>query len=109
MDTNPQFSPDGSRIAFTSSRNGQVEIWVCDSDGSNPVQLTELNRNSEGGTPRWSPDGRYLAFDSTKAGRSDIYVVPAQGGPVRRITPEASHEDMPSWSRDGKWIYFERS
>jgi Tol biopolymer transport system component/DNA-binding winged helix-turn-helix (wHTH) protein len=105
MDTNPQYSPDGSRIAFTSSRTGPVEIWVCDSDGSNPVQLTDLGGQT--GTPRWSPDGRYIAFDSTKAGSGDIYVVPAQGGPTRRITLESSHEDMPSWSRDGKWIYFE--
>ena len=109
IDTNPQYSPDGSRIAFTSTRTGQIEIWVCDSDGSNPVQITDLKAQKPegGGTPRWSPDGRYLAFDSTKAGESDIYVVPAQGGPARRITPETSHEDMPSWLQDGKWIYFE--
>jgi len=108
MDTNPQYSPDGSRIAFTSSRTGPVAIWVCDSDGANPVQLTdEKDLNADGGTPRWSPDGRYLAFDSTKSGSPDIYVVSAQGGPVRRITYESSAEDMPSWSHDGKWIYFE--
>ncbi len=105
LDSNPQYSPDGSRIAFTSSRNGTTEIWVCESDGSNPVQLTDLK--AETGTPRWSPDGRYLAFDSTKSGSPDIYVVPTQGGPVRRMTSESSAENMPSWSQDGKWIYFE--
>ncbi len=81
-----------------------MQIWVCDSDGSNPVQITDFEGAA---TPRWSPDGRYIAFDSSKAGASDIYAVPAQGGPVRRITPETSHEDMASWSRNGKWIYFE--
>jgi Tol biopolymer transport system component/DNA-binding winged helix-turn-helix (wHTH) protein len=108
MDTNPQYSPDGSRIAFTSSRSGAVEIWVCDSDGSNPVQLTDQkDLKAEAGTPRWSPDGRYLAFDSTNSGSADVYLVSAQGGPVRRITSESSEDDMPSWSHDGKWIYFE--
>jgi Tol biopolymer transport system component len=105
MDTNPQYSPDGSRIAFTSSRSGTVQIWVCDSDGSDPVQLT--NFETDAATPRWSPDGRYIAFDSPTGGTGDIYVVPAEGGPVRRITAESSDENMASWSRDGKWIYFQ--
>jgi Tol biopolymer transport system component len=109
MDTNPQYSPDGARIAFTSSRSGTLQIWICDSDGSNPVQLTHFI-DADAGTPRWSPDGRYIAFDLFQTGtesNSDIYVISAQGGPVRCITPEKSTEDMPSWSHDGKWIYFE--
>jgi dipeptidyl aminopeptidase/acylaminoacyl peptidase len=105
MDTNPQYSPDGSRIAFTSSRSGTVQIWVCDKDGSDPVQLT--NFDTDAATPRWSPDGGYIAFDSPTEGKGDIYVVSAKGGPVRRITSGSSDENMASWSQDGKWIYFE--
>jgi Tol biopolymer transport system component len=103
-DTNPQYSPDGSHIAFTSSRSGTTQIWVCDSDASNPVQLTNFENAA---TPRWSPDGRYIAFDSPNSGSADIYVISAQGGPARRTTPESSQDDMASWSHDGKWIYFE--
>jgi hypothetical protein len=82
-----------------------LQIWVCDSDGSNPVQLT--NFDVETGTPRWSPDGRLhsLRFDPGRIGRH--LRGSAQAGPLRRVTKQNSHEDMASWSRDGKWIYFE--
>ena len=105
VESAPQFSPDGRRIAFESDRTGIHEVWVCDGDGSNPVQLTFLAALWTG-TPRWSPDGREVAFDARVEGQSDIYVVNSEGGSPRRITTEASNDVVPSWSRDGRWIYF---
>ena len=62
----PEYSPDGKQIALVSSRSGQVEIWVCDSTGGDPVQLTR-NKGGLGEAPRWSPDGRSLALVSPRA------------------------------------------
>jgi Tol biopolymer transport system component/serine/threonine protein kinase len=98
-------SPNGQKIAFRSDRSGGFEIWVCDSDGSNPVQLTSLGAPHTG-TPRWSPDGQQIAFDSRQEGHSDIYVINAEGGAPRRLTTEPFENNVPGWSRDGRWIYF---
>ena len=103
-----QFSPNGLRIAFTSHRSGSAEIWVCESDGSNPVQLTSFG-GPLSRTPRWSPDGEEIAFDSRAAGNSDIHVVSSRGGKPRRLTSDSAEDHGPSWSRDGKWIYYASS
>jgi eukaryotic-like serine/threonine-protein kinase len=98
-------SPNRQKITFNSDRTGAYEIWICDSNGSNPVQLTSLGA-SHSGTPRWSPDGQQIAFDSRKEGHADIYVINAEGGSPRRLTTEPFENNVPSWSRDGQWIYF---
>ena len=105
MESGPQFSPDGSKIAFESTRSGAYEVWLCRSDGSSLMQLTHFSP-SVTGTPRWSPDGQQIAFDSRPAGNADIFVIDSQGGPPRKLTSEPSNEVVPSWSRDGRWIYF---
>jgi Tol biopolymer transport system component len=81
-----------------------LNIWLSDLDGSNPVQLTDLDRLT--GTPRWSPDGRQIAFDSRPGEDSEIYVISAEGGAPRRMTNHPANDVVPTWSRDGKWIYF---
>jgi eukaryotic-like serine/threonine-protein kinase len=104
IEDNPQFSPDGHRVSFRSNRSGSDEIWACDAEGKNPVQLTNFGSHSAGA--RWSPDGRFIVFNSLASGNSDIYVVGADGGSPRRLTSDTSAEFAPSWSRDGRWIYF---
>src|SRR5215469_7895806 len=101
----PQFSPDGRRIAFQSLRSGYPEVWMVNSDGSDPVQVTDLR--GFGGSPRFSPDGRYLAFDYRSQKRSDVYVVETvRGHPHPVVALPDADSFLPSWSRDGRAIYF---
>ena len=89
-----------------SARSGHPEIWMCDENGSNAVQLTFFG-GPEVTTPRWSPDGERIAFDSNAAGEYDIWVVAATGGKPQRMTTHPANDGNPSWSHDGRWIYFD--
>ena len=105
IDLNPQFSRDGMRVAFETSRTGNLEIWTAREDGSQAVQLTSM-RGPPTGSPSWSPDGRWIAFNSGAGGRSHVYIIHTDGGAPRRLTADEENESLPSWSSDGRWIYF---
>ena len=102
----PDFSPDGNKITFDSNRSGHTEIWVSDADGSNAVQLTSLGIQ-ETGSARWSPDGTQIAFDSRVGGESNVYIVDSHGGVPRKLATDIHGNNVPRWSHDGAWIYFE--
>jgi eukaryotic-like serine/threonine-protein kinase len=104
-DDSPQYSPDGKSVVFGSTRSGSPEIWLCDSEGGQLRQLTNLGGPLVG-TPRWSPDSQQIAFDSRSEGNADIHVISVAGGAARRLTTELAEDVVPSWSNDGRWIYF---
>jgi Tol biopolymer transport system component len=103
-DSDPRYSPDGSRIAFASARTEMSEIWVCGRDGGNPRQLTF--QRSVSGSPVWSPDGRQIAFQSNYGGQWAVWTVAADGGQPRRLLEENADGMRPTWSPDGTTIYF---
>jgi len=94
-----------NRVAFQSTRSGDWEIWLADPDGANAVQLTSMGAPLTG-TPRWPPNAQMIAFHSNPEGPLDIYVIPAAGGKPRRLTSHPATDQVPSFSRDGQWIYF---
>ena len=101
-----QFSPDGTRIAFSSESSGTREIWNCASDGLHCIQVTSLNAFSSTEHPRWSPDGKRILFESMVAGEWGAYVVDATGGTPRLLNREGPHGGTPYWSHDTRWIYY---
>jgi len=105
IDAEPQLSPDGRRIVFSSERSGTREIWVCDQDGSNLVKLTSTPTGFEF-APRWSPDGEWIAYTSDPGGNRDIHLIGLDGGDPRRVTDSSADDNTPAWSSDGGWLYF---
>ena len=103
-DASPAWSPDGSRIAFNSDRDGNTEVYAMNADGSGVARLT-YNDAVDGG-PAWSPDGRRIAFESTRDGNWEIYVMNADGSGVTRLTHNDAYDWSPAWSPDGRRIAF---
>ena len=103
-DGSPAWSPDGTRIAFYSERDGSGDIYVMHADGSGVTRLTDTKADE--GYPAWSPDGRAIAFDSDRDGNFEIYVMNADGSNVRRLTTSGARDVSASWSRDGRSIVF---
>jgi WD40 repeat protein len=103
-DVDPAWSPDGSKIAFTSERDGNREIYVMNANGANPVRLTNLGPSDD--RPAWSPDGARIAFVSTRDGNAEIYVMNADGTSPVRLTSNTAYDADPAWSPDGSRIAF---
>ena len=102
----PDISPDGSKVAFVSTRSGEQDVWIAGVRGEAPRRVTSLT-NARVETPRWSPDGTRLVYSARLGGgRSDVWVVDERGGAARRITSGKTDSVAPSWSRDGRSVYF---
>jgi len=89
----PEYSPDSRKIALVSDRSGEFELWACDADGTNCVQITS---SGSGGSPHWFPDSKWPAFDTYAEGAGEIYVIAADGGAPRNIANSVATEVNPS-------------
>ena len=106
--TGPAFSPDGQKIAFTSTFPGNYEIYVIDIDGSNLVNLTNTPTWYEE-APSWSPDGERITFGSSRDGNAEIYIMDADGSNTIRLTNDSASDWNPVWSPDGVKIAYTSS
>ena len=105
-------SPDGNKILYTvreavmtDDRSEYVnQVWMCNADGSNAIQLTKGDKNSS--NPKWSPDGKWIAFTSLRDSKTNLYILPVGGGEAEKVTDVKSSVGNYEWSHDGKMIAF---
>jgi Tol biopolymer transport system component len=105
QDLTSAWSPNGSRVAFTSERGGTPDVWVMHGDGTGLAQLTSAVAYD--GDPTWSPDGKRIAFVSSRGDTDmEIWVMNADGSNQHQITRNSALDAYPHWSPDGQWIAF---
>ena len=99
-------SPDGSHVGYFVIDRGKVTVWVADSAGGNPRQLTTEGFESLAQFHEWSPDGKELLYESQRTGTTDLWVAPIDGGKPRQLTRDVRNDFAGVWSNDGKWVAF---
>ena len=98
-DINPAWSPDGSRIAFQSNRDGEYAIYVMNANGTGVVRLTDPLMSAT--EPAWSPDGNRIVFVGTKLGQiANLYIVNVDGGDPE---PLLTADSNPAWVHAPVW------
>jgi Tol biopolymer transport system component len=101
------WSPDGKRILFVSSRSGNLDVWAMSADGSNQQQLT--NTPEDEAEASWSPDGTTIAVERDAGLGTDIWLMDADGSNLRNATNREGTDGAPSWSPDGTKIVYASS
>ena len=105
--TFPDFSPDGSKIAFNALPAGATnrDVYVMSADGSGLADVT--NASGDDLYPAWSPDGSKIVFESNRTGLSQVWIMNADGSDQTQLTYDATRKDQtPEWSPDGTRIAY---
>jgi Tol biopolymer transport system component len=114
--SDPEFSPDGTRLLFRSNRSGAWEVWIADADGGNATALTGDPANDGAaqheyqgeGPAHFSPDGQAIVWTRKYPDTEyDVWIMRADGSDKRNLTADHANEDTyPFFSPDGQWIAF---
>lgn len=101
----PDLSPQGDKLAFSSNREGNMNVWVSNANGSSPSPVTFF-KGPLAGSPSWSPEGLQLVFDVRGERGTAVYTMALSRGVPHRISNGKNFDGVPFWASDGKWIYF---
>ncbi|MFH1017003.1 MAG: hypothetical protein V1798_02330 [Pseudomonadota bacterium] len=100
------WSPDGTEIAYTQSRDGGRNLRILDPESGRTRDLVAIGGDAEATEPAWSPDGTSIAFTLFNHGQADIWFVPRSGGTPRPLTLDAADDRDPAFTPDGKFVIF---
>src|SRR5579859_7060189 len=101
-DRDPAISPDGTRLAFSSHRDGSWNLYLLNLTTGETQRLTTGNEFKA--RPYWSPDGQYLVFEYYRNNNLDIAIIPAKGGDIIPLTSNPAADYEPAWSPAGREI-----
>jgi len=101
----PAWSPDGTRIAFTSTRDGNYEIYVMNAGGSGQVNITNTEGNDWDWDARWSPDGQKIIWESSCC-PGGVNIMNSDGSDRQGLIDSGTSDAWPDWSPDGSRIAF---
>jgi dipeptidyl aminopeptidase/acylaminoacyl peptidase len=99
------FSPAGDRVAFSSKRDGNWDVWSVRTDGGEMRRVTSDPARDR--QPAWSPTGDSIAFVSDREGYAQLWIAAASGAGARRVTHDSLRVDCPQWSPDGRELVFQ--
>jgi Tol biopolymer transport system component len=96
-DSGPRWSPDGKKIAFTSNRTGQAEVYLMNVDGSQQTRLTTSSKDTSFNGPDWSPDGTKLLYLHSLVNGGEIWIMNADGSAQTKLMDAYGFGDSPVW------------
>ncbi len=104
QDRQPVYSPDGSRVLFSSNRSGNLDLWTVSPE---TLELTQVTDDSaQDWDPAYTPDGRNIIWSSDRSGELQIWMADADGNGPRQITNIANDAQNPTMTADGEWIVY---
>jgi serine/threonine protein kinase/Tol biopolymer transport system component len=105
--SDPRFSPDGTRLAFTQREGGLASVWIYDLQDNSRARITTTD---ECLYPLWSPDGQRLAFACSRAGRIDLrWIGLSEGGAPQTLLSSPGDQMPEAWSPDGRELVFRQT